>query len=41
MYKVFIFLLAVLALTLLGSLVVLIVAFTASAVKDVIDDWRE
>lgn len=41
MYKVFMFLLAVLALTFLGSLVVMMVAFTVGIVKDLIDEWRE
>lgn len=41
MYKAFIFFLAVLSLTLLGSLVVMIVAFTVGVVKDLIDEWRE
>ena len=41
MYNVFMFLLAVLALTYLGSLVVMMAAFTVGFVKDLIDEWRE
>lgn len=44
MYKVFIFLLfllAVLILILIGSLTVVAVFRTVDFVKDLIDDWRE
>ena len=41
MYKVFIFLLAVLILTLLGSLAVIAVFCAVDVVKELIDDWRE
>lgn len=41
MYKVFIFLLAVLLLILLGSVAVMMVVCTLTFVKDLIDDWRE
>ena len=41
MYKVFIFLLAVLLLALIGSLTVMAVFSAAGFVKDIIDDWRK
>lgn len=41
MYKVFIFLLAVLLLTILGSLTVMAVFCAINVVKNLIDDWRE
>lgn len=41
MYKVFIFSLALLLLTLIGSVAVIVVFFTVDFVKDIIDDWRE
>ena len=41
MYKVFIFLLAFLLLIVLGSVAAMMVVFTLTFVKDLIDDWRE
>ena len=41
MYKVFVLLLAVLLLTLIGSLAVMTMFIAADFVKDIIDDWRE
>ena len=41
MYKAFLFLLAVLSLTLIGSLAVMGVFCAVDLVKDLIDDWRE
>lgn len=40
MYKVFIFLFAVLILILLGSLTVVVVFRTVDFVKNLIDEWR-
>ena len=41
MYKVFIFLFAVLILILIGSLTVVVVFRTVDFVKNLVDDWRE
>lgn len=41
MYKVFIFLSAVLLFILLCSFVVTVVFYTIDIVKELIDDWRE
>ena len=40
MYKAFMFLLAILLLTLVGAAAVIVVFWTADFVKDIIDDWR-
>lgn len=41
MDKVFVFLLAVLLLTLIGSMAIMMVFIAADFVKDIIDDWRD